>query len=70
MVALSLLSLLLAPAALAAPWGSDGFFGDCSVPQSALNIPATFDQLQASPNLVLMGFGIQNYSCNANGTFE
>jgi len=74
MVALSLLSLLLAPAALAAPWRRDGgnstFQGACSVPASAFSLPSNFDALATSPNLVLMGFGIQNYTCNANGTFD
>jgi hypothetical protein len=73
MVALSLLSLLLAPAALAAPWRRDagsGFQGLCSVPASAFNLPSNFDPLPNPPNLVLMGFGVQNYTCNANGTFE
>lgn len=72
MVALSLISLLLAPAVLAVPaWRRDGGFqGQCTVPTSALNIPAAFDQLTSPPNFVLMGFGIQNYTCNANGSFE
>ncbi len=70
MLALSLLSLLLASAALAASWRRDSFQGACSVPASAFSIPSNFDALTSSPNLVLMGFGIQNYTCNANGTFE
>ncbi|KAF8497839.1 hypothetical protein F5888DRAFT_259250 [Russula emetica] len=70
MVALSLLSLLLPTAALAAPWRRDSFQGRCSVPASAFKIPSNFDALATSPNLVLMGFGIQNYTCNANGTFD
>jgi hypothetical protein len=70
MVALSLLSLLLAPAALAAPWRRDGFQGAVPVPASAFNLPSNFDPLPSSINLVLMGFGVQNYTCNANGTFE
>ena len=71
MVALSLLLLLLAPAALAAPWRRDGGFqGACSVPASAFNLPSNFDALPGPPNLVLMGFGIQNYTCNDSGTFE
>jgi hypothetical protein len=70
MVTLSLLSILLAPAALAAPWRRGGFNGACSVPQSAFTLPSNFDALSAPPSLVLMGFGVQNYTCNANGTFE
>jgi hypothetical protein len=73
MVALSvsLLSLLLAPAVLAVPLRRDGGFqGACPVPASAFNLPSNFDALASPPSLVLMGFGIQNYTCNANGTFE
>jgi hypothetical protein len=69
MFTLSLLSLLLAPAALATPWRRDGFQGACSVPQSAFNLPSNFDALSVPPSLVLVGFGLQNYTCNANGTF-
>jgi hypothetical protein len=71
MVALSLLSLLLAPAALATPWRrASGFQGGCSDPPSAFSIPSTFDALKTPPSLVLVGYGVQNYTCNANGTFE
>ena len=72
MVALSLFlfSLLLAPVALAAPWRRVSFQGDRTVPASAFKIPPNFDFLTSPPNLVLVGFGVQNYTCNANGTFE
>jgi hypothetical protein len=74
MIALSLLSLLLVPVALATPWRRDGgnssFQGGCSVPASTFSLPSNFDALQSSPKLVLVGFGVQNYTCNANGTFE
>jgi hypothetical protein len=69
MVALSLLSLLLAPAVLASPWRRDGEFrGTCVDPPSAFNIPQSFDALSSSPNLALLGVGVQNYKCE-NGAF-
>ena len=70
MLALSLLSLLLAPAALAAPWRRDSFHGGCDVPRSAFSLPSNFDTLQSDPSFVLLGIGFQNYTCNANGTYE
>lgn len=69
MFTLSLLSLLLAPAALATPWRRGGFQGACSVPQSAFSLPSNFDALTGPPNLALVGFGVQNYTCSTNGTF-
>ena len=69
MIALSLLPLLLAPAALATPWRRGGFQGACSGPQSDFNIPSGLDPLTTSPSLVLVGVGVQNYTCNANSTF-
>jgi hypothetical protein len=71
MVALSLLSLLLATAALAAPSRRDGtFHGACNVPASAVTLPSSLDPLLSPPNLVLLGVGVQNYTCNSSGTFE
>ena len=76
MVALSILSLLLAPAALAAPSRRDGgfdsgFHGACDVSQSTFaDFPQSFDQLTADPIFVLMGVGIQNYTCNSGNTYE
>jgi hypothetical protein len=72
MIALSLLSLLLVPAALARPWRRDAgssFQGLCHDSQSDFSIPSGLDPLKGPPNLVLVGVGIQNYTCNANGTF-
>jgi hypothetical protein len=71
MIALSLLSLLLATAALAAPSRrSDPFHGACNVPAWAMTLPSSFDPLPYSPKFVHMGVGVQNYTCNSNGTFE
>jgi hypothetical protein len=69
MIALSLLSLLLAPAVLAVPWRRGGFQGLCQDSQSDFSIPSGLDPLAGPPNLVLLGVGVQNYTCNANGTF-
>jgi len=73
MIALSLLSLLLASTALAAPTRRyNAFQGACSVPASAVAIPQApqFNLPQLPPNLVQMGVGVQNYTCNSKGTFE
>jgi hypothetical protein len=71
MIALFLLSLLLATAALAAPTRRNETFHDtCNVPSSAVALHSSFDPLPSSPSLVLLGVGVQNYSCNSNGTFE
>ena len=71
MIALSLLSLLLATTALAAPTRRDDtFHGACSVPASAVAIPSQLNPPQLPPNLVQVGVGVQNYTCNSNGTYE
>lgn len=71
MIALSLLSLLLATTGLAAPTRRDDVFhGACHVPASAVTLPSTFDPIPSPPNLVLLGVGVQNYTCNSNGTYE
>jgi hypothetical protein len=73
MIALSLLSLFLAPAALAVPWRRDagsGFQGRCQVSQTDFGLPSDLDTLTGPPNLVLIGVGVQNYTCNSEGTFE
>ena len=73
MIAPSLLSLLLAPVALAGPWRRDAgstFKGQCVDNPTDFQIPSGLDPITKSPNLVLVGVGVQNYTCNANGTFE
>jgi hypothetical protein len=71
MFVLSILPLLLATAAVAAPWRRGGaFHGDCNVPASAVTLPSSLDPLPSSPNLFYLGVGVQNYTCNSNGTFE
>ena len=71
MVTLFLLSLLLATTALAMPSRRDDtFHGTCNVPASAVTLPPPLDPLPSSPNLVLLGVGVQNYTCMSNGTFE
>ncbi len=72
MIALSLLSLLLATTALAAPTrrGDDNYFSACDVPVTAVTLPSSFDPLPSPPHLVLLGVGVQNYTCNSKGTYE
>jgi hypothetical protein len=71
MIALTLLSLLLATTALAAPTRRDTIFrGDCNVPASAVTLPSSLDPLPSTPNLFYLGVGVQNYTCNSKGTFE
>ncbi|KAF8502742.1 hypothetical protein F5888DRAFT_1116091 [Russula emetica] len=71
MIALNLLSLLLATTALAAPTRRDNtFHGACNVPASAVTLPSSLDPLPSPPNLFLLGVGVQNYTCNSNGTFD
>ena len=72
MIALSLLPLLLATVAVAAPSRSRDttFRGDCNVPASAVTVPWPLDPLPSTPNFFLLGVGVQNYTCNSSGTFE
>ena len=71
MIALSLLSLLLAATALAAPARRDNtFHGACNVPPSAVTLASSFSPVSSSPNYALMGVGVQNYTCNSKGTYE
>jgi hypothetical protein len=69
MIALYLLPLLLAPAALAGPWRRGGFQGACTVNQADVDIPSPFNPLPGNPSMVLLGVGVQNYTCNANSNF-
>ena len=71
MVALSLLSLLLATAALAMPTPRDNtIHGAGNVPASTVTLPQSFTPMSSSPNIVLVGIGSQNYTCNSDGTYE
>ena len=70
MITLSLLSLLLAPAAFATPSRRDGFNGACTVSQSDFSIPQGLDALPGPPELTMVGVGVQNYTCNATGSFQ
>jgi hypothetical protein len=68
MLALPLLSLLLATTVFAAPHhkGRDG------VPASSLNLPSNQTQLVAptsAPKYVAVGVGNQNYSCTTGGNY-
>ena len=68
MVALSLLSLLLATTTLAAPC-KRGFQGACKVPASAFSLPQALSALTSPPAYVAMGIGNQNYTCNSAGNY-
>jgi hypothetical protein len=71
MIALFLLSPLLATAALALPTSRDyTIHGACDVPASAVTLPQSFTPMPSSPKMVLLGVGSQNYTCNSNGTYE
>ncbi|KAI9448427.1 hypothetical protein H4582DRAFT_1900707 [Lactarius indigo] len=68
MLALPLLSLLLATTGFAAPPHK----GRHDIPASALKLPSNQTQLVApttAPNYVVIGVGNQNYSCTASGTY-
>ena len=68
MLALSLLSLLLATTGFAAPHHRRG-----SVPASALKVPSNQTQLvvpTSAPKYVAVGVGNQNYSCTAGGSYS
>ena len=72
MIALSLLPLLLATAAVAAPGRrhDDGTIqGECKVPASVVAVPPPLDPLPSPPNLFLLGVGVQNYTCNSTGSY-
>jgi hypothetical protein len=68
MITIPLLSLLLAPAALAGPFRRDGFEGTCHVSKGDVSFPPGLDALTSDPSLVLLAVGNQNYTCN-NGAF-
>jgi hypothetical protein len=71
MVALSLLSLLLATTTLAAPSKREGdYHGACPVPVSAFQLPAQLGALQSPPRFTTVGVGVQNYTCSSSGTYS
>lgn len=72
MIVLSLLPLFLAAAALAVPSRRGGSSkSNCKVPVSAVTLPSSLDPLPSAPNHVLLGVGVQNYTCNStSGTFR
>jgi len=70
MIALSLLSLLLATTTLAAPSQRRGSQGGCSVPASAFSLPAPLTPIQTPPLFTTVAFGVQNYTCTAFGNYS
>jgi len=77
MVVLSFLSLFLATTALAAPSQSKiaargvapGACG-ADVPASAFNLPSSFIPLTSAPSYTTMAFGVQNYTCDDDGSYS
>ena len=70
MLALPLLSLLLASTGLAAPSRKGCHLAP--VPASALQLPGNQTQLvrpDTAPNYVVIGVGNQNYTCTDSGTY-
>lgn len=75
MIALSVLSLLLATTSLAAPTrrGDTGtYHGACDAPAAAtgITLPTQFTQVESSITLIVLGVWTQNYYCNSEGTYE
>jgi len=71
MVALSLLSLLLATTALAArPQKRDDFHGAVAVPPSAFSLPSLLTPIQSSPRYTTVAYGVQNYTCTSFGNYS
>jgi len=74
MVALSLLSLLLATVTttLAAPppQRRGTFHGACTVPASAFSLPSSLSPIQSPPSFTTVAFGVQNYTCTSSGNFS
>ena len=69
MLALPLLSLLLATTCFAAPHHK----GRNGIPGSAMDLPSNQVQLVAPTSMakyVAVGVGIQNYSCTAGGNYS
>jgi len=67
MISQMFLSLLLVTSALAAPLDRND---TCSVPASALNLQAPFTQLYSPPRSVVLGVGVQNYTCDSSGKYS
>jgi len=72
MIALTLLSLLLATTTLAAPSQRRGstFHGACSVPASAFSLPSSLSPIQSPPSFTTVAFGVQNYTCTSAGNYS
>ena len=67
MIAQFFLSLLLVSSTLAAPLDRED---TCSVPATALNLQPPFTQLYSPPRSVVVGFGVQNYTCDPSGKYS
>jgi len=69
MVVQSVLLLLLATTALAAPSKDNNCHGACTVPASAFILPAGLPALTSAPRYTAVGVGMQNYTC-ASGKYS
>jgi len=68
MIAQIFLPLLLVTSALAAPLDRKDTQA-CTVPATALNLQPPFTQLYSPPRSVVVGFGVQNYTCDSSGKY-
>lgn len=62
------ITAVLAVAALAAPFSS----GNCDIQHAQIGLPANqtaLAQPSDAPSFVLLGVGVQNYTCTTNGTY-
>jgi len=67
MIAQLFLSLLLVASTLAAPLDRRD---TCSVPATALNLQPPFTPLSSPPRSVVLGVGVQNYTCDSSGKYS
>ena len=67
MIAQLFLSLLLVTSTLAAPLDRRD---TCSVPATALSVQPPFSPLYSPPRAVVLGVGVQNYTCDSSGKYS
>jgi len=69
MIAQAFLSLLLVTSTLAMPLDRKSY-DTCSVPATALHLQPPFTQLYSPPRSVVVGYGVQNYTCDSSGKYS
>ena len=67
MIAQLFLLLLLVTSTLAAPLDRKDI---CSVPATALSLQPPFSPLSSPPRSVVLGVGMQNYTCDSSGKYS